>query len=278
MHSPFFIIGTQRSGTTLLTRMLSAHPELFIQNEMGDWGVFNKPYSPEQLHERIVDKLGSHGVNVKELQVKRMLWGWKDPMLTPHIFELAASYPDAKFIVLVRDPRAVVASYIDNAWGLGTNAYTGALRWKNEVAHQLTLLNIFPNRCLLLKYEALINNTAEWLESIVHFIGVEYSDSMLSYHEKPLEFSQNASNVNTRKPVNQDSIDKWKRTLSQRQIGTINSVCKGLMQRLNFSHEIEVTHQPKQFEKYGYLIHQAIVGEYQLQIQLRKARRARQKK
>ena len=88
MHSPFFIIGTQRSGTTLLTRMLSAHPELFIQNEMGDWGVFNKPYSPEQLHERIVDKLGSHGVNVKELQVKRMLWGWKDPMLTPHIFEL----------------------------------------------------------------------------------------------------------------------------------------------------------------------------------------------
>lgn len=278
MHSPFFIIGTQRSGTTLLTRMLSAHPELFIQNEMGDWGVFDKPYSPEQLHERIVNKLGSHGVNVKDLQEKGMLWGWKDPMLTPHIFELAASYPDAKFIVLVRDPRAVVASYIDNAWGLGTNAYTGALRWKNEVAHQLTLLNVYPNRCLLLKYESLINNTAECLESIVHFIGVEYSDSMLSYHEKPLEFSQNASNVNTRKPISQDSIDKWRRTLNQRQIGTINSVCKDLMQRLNFSNGIEVTHQPKQFEKYGYLIHQAIVGEYQLQFQLRKARRARQKK
>jgi hypothetical protein len=258
--------------------MLSAHPELFIQNEMGDWGVFNKPYSPEQLHERIVYKLGSHGVNVKELQEKRMLWGWKDPMLTPHIFELAASYSDAKFIVLVRDPRAVVASYIENAWGLGTNAYTGALRWKNEVAHQLTLLNVYPNRCLLLKYESLINNTAECLESIVHFIGVEYSDSMLSYHEKPLEFSQNASNVNTRKPISQDSIDKWRRTLNQRQIGTINSVCKDLMQLLNFSNEIEVTHQPKPLEKYGYLIHQAIVGEYQLQFQLRKARRARQKK
>ncbi|NDW21612.1 sulfotransferase [Alteromonas hispanica] len=278
IKKPIFIIGTQRSGTTLLTRMLSAHPELFIQNEMGDWGVFHKPYAPEELHERIAKKLCSHGVNLKELQEKKKRWGWKDPMLTPHIFELAASYPDAKFIVLVRDPRAVVASYIENAWGLGTNAYTGALRWKKEVAHQLTLLNVYPDRCLLLKYESLIESTVDCLEDVVEFIGVDYDELMLNYHQKPLEFSQNASNANTRKPINQNSLNKWKRTLSRRQIGTINAVCKSLMQQLHFLNEIEQTHHPKTLEKYGYLIHQALVGEYQLQYQLRKARRARQKK
>lgn len=275
---PLFIIGTQRSGTTLLTRMLSAHPTLFIQNEMGDWGVFDKPYSPKELYDRIAEKLRSHSVNLEKLQEKKMRWGWKDPMLTPYIFELAASYPNAKFIILVRDPRAVVASYIENAWGLGTNAYTGALRWQKEVAHQLTLLNVYPDRCLLLKYESLIENTVDCLVDVAEFIGVDYEESMLNYHEKPLEFSQNASNVNTRKPINKSSLNKWKKTLSLRQIGTINTVCKNLMQQLHFSNEIEQTHQPKMLEKYGYLIHQALVGEYQLQYQLRKARRARQKK
>lgn len=278
MHSPLFIIGTQRSGTTLLTRMLSAHPNIFIQNEMGDWGVFNKPYVPKELHRRITNKFYSHGVDLKGLEEQKVRWGWKDPMLTPYIFELAAAYPDAKFIVLVRDPRAVVASYIENAWGLGTNAYTGALRWQREVAHQLTLLNVYPDRCFLLKYESLIKATVECLESVVKFVGVEYTHSMLNYHQKPLEFSENASNVNTRRPVNQISLNKWKETLSYRQIGTINKVCKNLMQQLDISDDIEKTHKLTKLEKYGYLIHQAVVGEYQLQYQLRKARRARRRK
>lgn len=278
MHSPLFIIGTQRSGTTLLTRMLSAHPNIFIQNEMGDWGVFNKPYVPKELHRRITNKFYSHGVDLKGLEEQKVHWGWKDPMLTPYIFELAAAYPDAKFIVLVRDPRAVVASYIENAWGLGTNAYTGALRWQREVAHQLTLLNVYPDRCFLLKYESLIKATVECLESVVKFVGVEYTHSMLNYHQKPLEFSENASNVNTRRPVNQISLNKWKETLSYRQIGTINKVCKNLMQQLDISDDIEKTHKLTKLETYGYLIHQAVVGEYQLQYQLRKARRARRRK
>ena len=116
------------------------------------------------------------------------------------------------------------------------------------------------------------------MEDVVEFIGVDYDELMLNYHQKPLEFSQNASNANTRKPINQNSLNKWKRTLSRRQIGTINAVCKNLMQQLHFLNEIEQTHHPKTLEKYGYLIHQALVGEYQLQYQLRKARRARQKK
>ena len=34
LPSPIFLLGTQRSGTTLLTRILSAHPDIFIQNEL----------------------------------------------------------------------------------------------------------------------------------------------------------------------------------------------------------------------------------------------------
>ena len=101
MQQPIFIIGTQRSGTTLLTRMLSAHPGLFIQNEMGTYGVFDKPYTTEVLHGRITGRLRDrYSVNVNSLESEGVLWGWKDPMLTPHLDELAEHYPDSKFIVI----------------------------------------------------------------------------------------------------------------------------------------------------------------------------------
>ena len=162
MQQPIFIIGTQRSGTTLLTRMLSAHPGLFIQNEMGTYGVFDKPYTTEALHGRITGRLRDrYSIDVNSLESEGVLWGWKDPMLTPHLDELAEHYPGSKFIVIIRDPRAVVASYIDNAWGLGTTPYTGALRWHDEVTTQLdfcrtlnVILQLFSKNSVLIKSSA----------------------------------------------------------------------------------------------------------------------------
>ena len=278
MNFPIFLIGTQRSGTTLLTRMLSAHKRLYIQNEMGSWGVFDKPYTPQKLQKRVSEKLLSHKVNQAELEKNDVYWGWKDPMLTPHIFELAAAYPEAFFIVLVRDPRAVVASYIENSWGLGTNVYTGALRWKSEVSHQVTFFNSHKTRCIFLKYESLVEDSESCLKRICEAIGVEFSKSMLDFYQQPLEFAQNASNVNTKKPINRDSLNKWKRALSKRQIKIINAVCKNMLHDLDYTELTECTGFPSKFEVLYYKLHQSIVGEYQLQYQLRKARRARQKK
>ena len=42
-YSPYpniILLGTQRSGTTLLTRMLSAHSAIFIQNEISVEKIF----------------------------------------------------------------------------------------------------------------------------------------------------------------------------------------------------------------------------------------------
>ena len=69
-YSPYpniILLGTQRSGTTLLTRMLSAHSAIFIQNEISVEQVF-KDSIPENIVERCNEQIKKrHGKSIVEL-------------------------------------------------------------------------------------------------------------------------------------------------------------------------------------------------------------------
>jgi len=49
MKAPIFIMGTQRAGTTLLTRIMSAHPQMFVQNELDLPEIFGHQRSKAEL-------------------------------------------------------------------------------------------------------------------------------------------------------------------------------------------------------------------------------------
>jgi len=220
LNTPIFLLGTQRSGSTLLTRMLSMHSSLFMQNEMALQGLFDAPIGQDELYHRIVNRLHEqHKIDVNELQANGVQWGWKEPLLTPYLETVKDHFPDSKYIVLVRDPRAVVASYIDNKWGLGTNAYTGALRWLDEVSKQLEFYDKYADQSFLIKYEDLLAHPEQSLSAICEFLALPFEQSMVEYYKKPLEFDQNKSNVNTMKPLNTKGISKWKQVFSEAQIG-----------------------------------------------------------
>ena len=161
LSAPIFLLGTQRSGTTLLTRILSAHPDIFIQNELPLETIFTISAKNKDIINNInVHFKTRYKKNIDEyLEYKsKKLWGLKDPQLTEHLNALEQFIPDSKFIIIVRDGRGVVNSYIDNKWGLGTNAYTGALRWEREVEQQLAFKSKYPESCLVIRFEDLIEN------------------------------------------------------------------------------------------------------------------------
>lgn len=260
-----FLLGTQRSGTTLLTRILSTHPKLYVQNELPMEGMFDGDIDKNIMLERIVGKIKSmHKVDVPIETSDELIWGWKDPLLTYHLDALVEHFFESKYILIVRDARGVVNSYMDNRWGLGTTAYTGALRWKHEVNLQLDFANKMGSSCLTLRYEDLVQDLPSTLRSICEFVDVEYSETMLDFHQRKLEFRENRENVNTGKPADPSKIDKWRNFLSTREIALIEHVASNEMKKLDYALEAKPI-APKWIELAYYRIHQKIVGEIQLQ-------------
>ena len=265
LYNPIFLLGTQRSGTTLLTRILSSHPLLYIQNELPMDGLFSGSLDKENLLGRIVTKISNmHGVSLPIESDKEPIWGWKEPLLTYKLDTLRNCFPDSKYILIIRDGRGVVSSYMDNRWGLGTTAYTGALRWQKEVALQMAFAEKMQGLCLTIRFEDLLQNLPEVLVQLCEFIGIEFSAQMLEFHNKKLDFQVNRENINTTKPADQLHIYKWRKALSAREIALIELVASQELEANGYTLDRD-TISPSWLELFYYRIHQKIVGELQLQ-------------
>lgn len=272
LPTPIFILGTQRSGTTLLTRALSAHPDIFIQNEISVENVFKGASSKNNLLTNINNEIHRrHGLEITEMlkQQNKTLWGLKDPQLTEHIDSLKQFLPESKFIIIVRDGRGVVNSYIGNKWGLGTNAYTGAQRWKREVQQQKQFMAKYPENFILIKYEDLVTDMEKQARKVCKHIGIEFKAEMLAYHTKKAQFKAHKSNINTNQKPDVEISEKWKKELSQKQISLIEYIAADELVANGYQLCGDVI-KPSKLQKLYFKIHQAIIGEIQIQYQLKR--------
>ena len=266
-----FILGTQRSGTTLLSRILTAHPKVFIQNEISVEKVFLNNISKIKIIENINSQIQlRHGHKIHDLWLKqnKNFFVLKDPELTYHIRALKQFIPDSKFIIIIRDGHAVVNSYKENKWGLGTNVYTGALRWKKEVQLQKSFMKEFPDSFLLIKFEDLITDLEKTLRKICVHLSIVFDAEMLNYNLATAQFNTNQSNINTNQQPDKKIAQKWKSKLSDHEINIIESVA---MDELldNCYPLIGNIISLRKYQKLYYNLHQLILGEIQIQYRLK---------
>lgn len=274
-----FILGTQRSGTTLLTRILSSHPHFFVQNEgLPVMKLFSLTRSVDDIKTNFNKQFYKSGhrdsINNFLKRKKVESWGYKDPQLTEYLESLEliinASESTTKFVLIIRDARGVVNSYIDNKWGLGTNAYTGALRWKQEVQDQLNFMEKYPDLFFLIRFEDLLQDMEASIRAVCKHIDLEYDPSMLLYHQKKAQFKQKRENKNTNSKPDNAIAQKWKKSLSQHEVDIIEHVAGDELSRLGY--EVSDNHiSISEIEKFYYRMHQKIIGWMQLQYRWRKA-------
>jgi hypothetical protein len=180
----------------------------------------------------------------------KVVWGEKTPRHAFRIAEMLEAYPTARIVCLIRDPRAVVASYRDwtrrpaldpSQGGPFAADRTRARRSYNIVVASLLAkaalraavraqARFGADRVRLLVYEDLVRDPAGGYSELAEWLGLPYDPAML---EVPLVQSSyaeaGAAGIST------EPLDRWRKKLSPAEIRVIESCCGDVMRELGYS-------------------------------------------
>ena len=236
---PIFLLSLPRSGSTLVQRVLAAHDQIATTPE--PWVLLPHAYA---LEERGMAAEYTHQMAVRAIRefVDRLPGGVaeyrralrtfittlytgvspegtsyfldKTPRYHFVIEELFATFPDAKFIFLWRDPLAIVAS-ISETWGKGR---WNVGRWKADLDGLIDLVEAserHTGRSIAVNYEGLVADPDRAWPPIFEYLGLPFDRSVLtSFSSVKLEGRMgDPTGVRRYEDLSRDPLDKWRTTL-----------------------------------------------------------------
>jgi hypothetical protein len=235
-----FIISQPRSGSTLLQRMLGTHSS--IQTTSEPWlmlptlsavrdgksrAIYNGSWCREAIHEFLREIPSGknayfNAVQNMALELYSEALSGKEYFLdkTPRYFyiipELLRTFPNARFILLIRNPLAVLASIITtwckkNLWLLG--------RYRDDILLAPKLIHagkkILGERAYVVKFESLINNPEVELQKICKNLGIIYEPRMVNYGSQGNpSWALGDKVVNTHQYPSSKMLDHWIKRMS----------------------------------------------------------------
>lgn len=260
-----FIGGCGRSGTTLLGALLSrkinsiATPEsqfkfdflnkasepglIYLRKLENNWRFNNWGLNYISLEEKLESIIGLKeflSVIVKEYGILNEtedfeVWIDHTPNNIDYLIPISSIFPEAKFIHIIRDGRAVAASVIPLPWG-PNNILGAADWWIRQLAIGLAAESFFnPDRILRVKYEDLVMNTTKELIRILDFLGLNEPIDIIDNKRKmnlPSFTSEQHKLVNA--PPDRNRITSWRSVLTKRQIEIFELKALTLMQYLGY--------------------------------------------
>ncbi|OOG48749.1 sulfotransferase [Rhodanobacter sp. C01] len=227
---PIFIIGMPRSGTTLVERIISSHPDVRSAGELLNFGMSLKQASGSRTS-TLIDAdtiVRARGTDWKKLgdtylASTRPTTGHSPRFIDklPHNFLyagfIANALPNAKIICLRRDPMDTCLSnfrqlfaprspYFDYSFDLlDTGRYF--VQFDHLMAHWRKVL---PGRILEVDYETLVESQEASSRRLLEFCGLPWHDDCLRFENNPSPVAT-ASAVQVRAPIYRSSLKRWKK-------------------------------------------------------------------
>lgn len=197
-----FVGGVPRSGTTLIRAMLDAHPEVRCGEETRViprlLSMRSRWDHSEKEHQRLLEAgldgdildratrsfiseiIAGHGLPAKYLCNK-------DPLALNYMTDILRLYPHSKFILMIRDGRAVAYSIVSRnvtISGVNSRDYMSAAKFWNKVMIRMTGdCSMLGKKCMTVYYERLVRDPKESMMEILEFLGVPWNSSVLHHHE-----------------------------------------------------------------------------------------------
>lgn len=223
---PIFIIGHERSGTTLLMVLLGCHPRIGIpevgwlfpriypwRHTYGDlsidanfrtlvdemlfglnqplWGMSLNPMTAVDEIISLAQERSFAGVyaamHQRYLQdVGKPRWGHKTPSNLYFVPQILDCFPNAQFLCITRDGRDVATESIRAAF-LSANIFGAAHTWSTAAAFVQPFRQKYPASVWMdVRYEELCREPEKVLRTICEFLKEDYAPQMLNFHKTPI--------------------------------------------------------------------------------------------
>lgn len=234
--SPLFVYGALRSGTTLLRLMLKSHAAIQSPGEAdflfdhvtrtpgGDWTYDRSALERDRIYwAKELDMPEGDGAELARgliAEMARKDTGLLALSIHRNAPKMAALFPEAKIIHLLRDPRDVARSSIGMGWA--GNSYYGVDHWVGT-EKDWAAAGIADAQVLTVRYETLMANLEPELARICGFLGFEFDPDMLKYYEN-----------STYGPPDPGIAQKWKKKATPREIALIEGRCGPLLQACGY--------------------------------------------
>ncbi len=200
---PLFLLGTPRSGTTLLAHLLNAHRAVLMTNEtavmlqLGHMISHSRRGSQagilfgKQYYELWADHLAEHARELVETYYARIAeqqsreelawWGEKHPHNCDCLDLLESAWGEARYIYIVRDPRD---SALSIAAMLNKPFQPCLENWKNfSDKYERFFAGLPAERYMLLRYEDLVADYEGKTRACLEWLGLGIDDGVAEYLE-----------------------------------------------------------------------------------------------
>lgn len=223
---PIFIVGMHRSGTTLLERILSGHPQVGDAGETGAFGAQMQLAADHALPSQIDAELVRRARNVDYDQVAhgyaqsarwlsrgKPFFTEKLPMNFWNVGFIAKALPQARILHLVRDPIDTCFSNLRTLFaGVAAYSYEQAelagfyIEYRRMMDHWHSVI---PGRILDVRYSQLVKDPEAVATEIATFCGLEYQPAMVDV-SRSMGRVATASATLARQGIRRDRGELWR--------------------------------------------------------------------
>lgn len=262
--SPVFIVGTPRSGTTLLRLIMDSHPDIAITPESSflfrvtplwdkllsrgggrdsiskllgmlrmipqvkDW--MPASCNPEEILADCGQKVTLAAVldsiyHLYAIEKGKRVWGDKTPKNLHSIDAILRLYPNAKIVVVVRDCRDVALS-LRKAEFSNVSYVSSAIRWQNDVDLAIKAMKRHADCVKVVKYEDLLSAPEETLKMLLGFCGLREEPKLLERYATHDDDVVHTKSSLYMKPVSKNNIAKWKTSMPDGDVRNIEALAK----------------------------------------------------
>ena len=228
-QAPIFVLGMPRTGTTLVDRILSSHPEVESAGELQVLQVGLKrlarttgryaldpetidaarALAPAQLGQLYIDSAAPYRKSARRFVDKL-------PLNFLYVGYIARALPNAKIVCLRRHPLDTVWSNYRHLFATNFSYYSYAYDLLDTAAYYVMFDGLlrfwqerFPGRVLEMQYEALVEDQEAQTRRLLEHCDLPWDGRCLNFHHNDAAVAT-PSATQVRQPMYRSALGRWR--------------------------------------------------------------------